>query len=179
MPLRMQPRISCWRSVRVFFLFAEVLFIRSYITMVRQKIKGFTPEKKVEQEIMAWAMLNGWSLSVLDSKALKINGKMRSNPGIPVGCPDLVGNCPNGFAAYIELKRANADVICRVSQRNFLLRKIDSNAFACVVDSAEKLERLYSRWVALREISLNEARDSLREALPKKVLIDGKIYSVS
>ena len=104
---------------------------------------------------------------------------MQSNPGIPVGCPDLLGNCPCGFAAYIELKKHNADGVCRISQRNFLLQKIDSNAFACVVDSPEKIEQLYEKWVALREISWNVARDLLRKALPTKVIVNGKVISVA
>ena len=142
------------------------------------KRKGFSPEKLVEQEIIAWALINKWSLNVFDSKALKMNGKMRSNPGIPVGCPDLVGNCPLGYSVYIELKKAKASDVCRVSQRNFLQRKIESNAFGCVVDSAERLERLYVKWVALRINSLSKSREFLLEQLPTKVLIDGKIYSI-
>lgn len=173
--------MSSCRGVSAFGSFFVVFcsVIKPYIAMVRCKNKGFSPEKLVEQQVLAWAFENRWSLHVFDSKAIRRGDRMQSNPGIPVGCPDLLGNCPCGFAAYIELKKHNADGVCRISQRNFLLQKIDSNAFACVVDSPEKIEQLYEKWVALREISWNVARDLLRKALPTKVIVNGKVISVA
>lgn len=143
--------------------------------MKSYKIK---PEKLVEREVLSWAFTKGWSINVFDSKSIQTNGKLRSNPGLIIGCPDLVGNCSLGFAVYIELKKHKADGVCRLSQRNFLSRKIESNSFACVVDSAEKLDKLYHHWITLRTTSLSDARTFLIKALPTKVVIDGKIISL-
>lgn len=145
--------------------------------MSHKKIKpeSFKPEKWVQNEILAWCFLHGWSMDVFDSKSLKIDGKMKSNPGLPVGTSDLVGNTDQGLSAYVELKKVGYRHVCRLAQRQFLERKIGANGFGLVTDSAIHLEETYLKFLSLRSKSLNEARDFLMLELPRKVLIEGKI----
>lgn len=147
--------------------------------MVMKSLASIKPEKKVEQEIMAWCFLKRWSVSVFDSKAIldKTRGVVR-NPGLSVGCPDIVGVSDIGIGVFLELKRKNGENICRLSQHQFLTQKIESNSFGVVVSSSEKLEELYLEWLSLRQSSFDEARKYLLQQLPKKVIVNKKIISL-
>jgi hypothetical protein len=137
---------------------------------------NFNPEKKVEQQVLAWYFQNHWSMSVFDSEMIRgPKNKMVRNPGIPTGCPDTLGCTDQGLAAFVELKKHGFRHICRLSQRQFLERKIQSNAFGIVTDSTEHLSKTYSSWLSLRSESLQKAREFLISELPRKVLVDGKI----
>lgn len=139
-------------------------------------MSNINPEKQVESEIMAWAFSKRWSLNIFDSKKVFIAGKSRENPGLPIGCSDLVGNTDKGLAVYIELKDPKKDKVCRLSQRQFLEKKIDSNAFACVVSSVAMLEEIFRKW---KSLSGKEARDFLRSQLPNKVIVGKKVVQLS
>lgn len=130
-------------------------------------------EKAVEAEILAWCLSKGWSVDVIDSKAIRINGRMRRNPGVIVGTSDVVGNCDIGLSVYVELKKRRG--LCRLEQYNFLKRKIEANAFGIVTDCAAHLEETYQLWLSLRDTSLNEARKYLLSQLPKRVLVDKRV----
>lgn len=147
--------------------------------MVIRNFSSINPEKEVEQEIMAWCFQNRWSVSVFDSKAL-IRGtrEVSRNPGLPVGCSDIVGVSDIGLGVFVELKRRNGENICRLSQHHFLTQKIESNSFGVVVSSSEKLEEIYKFWLSLRNSSFEEARKYLLQQLPKKVLVNKKIISL-
>lgn len=147
--------------------------------MVIKDLSSIKPEKKVQQEIMSWCFQNHWSVSVFDSKAIldKTLGVVR-NPGLSVGCPDIVGVSDIGFGVFLELKRKNGENICRLSQYQFLTQKIESNAFGVVVSSSEKLEEIYKKWLSLRQSSFDEARKYLLQQLPKKVIVNKKIISL-
>jgi len=149
----------------------------SNISMVISKsMKNIGPEKEVESQVIAWAFSKRWSLDVFDSKMIFVGGHGKSNSGIPLGCSDLVGNTDDGIAAYIELKEPNKDGVCRLSQRQFLEKKIDSNAFACVVSSVAMLEEIFRKW---KSLSGKEARDFLRSQLPNKVIVGKKVVQLS
>lgn len=142
---------------------------------ISKSIKKIGPEKKVESEVMAWAFSKGWSLDIFDSKMVFIGSAKRENPGLPSGCSDLVGNTDKGHAVFIELKDPSKDNVCRLSQHQFLSKKIESDAFACVVSSVVMLEDIYSKWMSL---SGKEAREFLRSRLPKKVTLSGKVMTL-
>jgi hypothetical protein len=139
------------------------------------KPEKFKPESWVEQQVMAWAFQNKWSVDIFDSRAIVSGRKTKKNPGIIVGCSDLVGNDAFGLSVYVELKKEGEDGVCRFSQHKFLTRKIESNAFACVVGSVVRLKYLYDEWTSLRQTSFKKAREFLLKELPTRVLIDGRI----
>lgn len=146
--------------------------------MSHNKIKPlqFKPEAWVEQAVLAWCFQNRWSVDVVDSKMIRgPKGKMIENPGLPVGISDLLGNTDLGIAAFVELKKSNFRHVCRLSQRQFLERKIQSNAFGIVTDSVTHLEETYHKWISLRETSFNEAQSFLISELPKKVIVNKKV----
>jgi hypothetical protein len=132
------------------------------------------PEKLVERDIMAWAFQRGWLLHVIDSKKQRnAKGDFVFSDAAPTGISDLVGCDKRGQAVYIELKAPGKESVCRLEQRNFLLRVIEHNAFACVVSSPEQLEEIYCTWVGHEN-----GRKYLTSKIPTKVLFNGKILNV-
>ena len=145
--------------------------------MGKGKSKFTDLEKYVEAQVLAWAFQNGWSLDVLDSKAVKsASGRYVRNSGVKVGTPDLVGCTDLGLAVYLELKKPGKASVCRLEQRQFLERKIDHNCFCLVVDNLETLQKVYLHFVSLTD--LKERRAYLKALLPKKVLISEKILTL-
>lgn len=144
--------------------------------MGRGKSKFTDLEKFVESQVLAWAFQRGWSLDVVDSKAIRgAQDRFVRNSGVKVGTSDLVGCTDSGLAVYLELKRPGKRDLCRLEQRQFLERKIDSNAFALVVDDLEYLQTVYLHFVSL---DLKERRDYLKSLLPKKVLVNGRVLTL-
>lgn len=134
-------------------------------------------EKFVESQVLAWAFENHWSLDVVDSKAVRgAEGRFVRNSGVKVGTSDLLGCTDFGLAVYIELKRPGHMDVCRLEQRQFLERKIDSNAFALVTDSVQHLQTVYLHFSSLSD--LKSKRDYLKSLLPKKVLIQKRILTL-
>lgn len=137
-----------------------------------------TPEKQVEEQIMAWLKQNAFSMDIFDSKATWSPGAktFRKNRSLVEGCADLLGVSPEGYFVAIELKAPKKETICRVEQRRFLERKILSNGFGIVVSSVDALSESWSAWLNLRkENKLLEAQKYLLDKLPKKVLVNKKV----
>lgn len=147
--------------------------------MGRVKSKFTDSERFIQFEVLAWALQNRWSLDVYDSKGTfsKARGRYAQNTGMKIGTPDLIGCDAHGRAVFLELKKHGHRSKCRLEQRQFLERKIDSNAFALVVDDVQYLQKVYLHFVSLSD--LKERRDYLKSLLPKKVLINNKIVEVS
>jgi hypothetical protein len=145
-----------------------------------RKSKGISPEELVKREVLCWSFTKYWSLDVYDSKGTysQSRGAYSKNIGMKSGTPDLIGCDNQGLAVYLELKKLGHRGSCRLSQRQFLERKIQANAFALVCDSVEYLESVYTEWISLRSISLEKAKSFLLEKLPNKVLINGKTISL-
>lgn len=108
------------------------------------------PEEIVEKEIMGLAPLYGFDLTVVDSANVfsnvtrKYTRRMTSEV-----CSDIMGN--NGpYACFIELKAkgklSQFNVKDNFKQKSFIVRKIETGAFACVVDSIERLLVIWSEW---------------------------------
>jgi len=108
-----------------------------------------------------------------------------------VGTCDCLGsiggdNDPNaGIACAIEFKAAGRlstfNKEKNFAQRKFLIDKINANNFACVVDSAERLDLIYKRWADIKKNSgINMARAYLISMLPvvseKTRLKDDKLF---
>jgi len=108
------------------------------------------PEKQVEKEILNLAPLYGFDLTVVDSAHVYSNTtRMFSRRMTNEVCSDIMGN--NGpYACFIELKAPGKlkqfNTEKNIKQKLFILRKIEKGAFACVVDSMQRLAHIWSEW---------------------------------
>jgi hypothetical protein len=135
-------------------------------------------EKMVESEVLAWMFARGWSADVYDSKGQYSAsfGGYKSSQALKTGTPDLIASTDLGHAVFVELKKTGHDHTCRLEQRQFLEKKIASNAFACVVSSAKQLNDIYFEWLLL---PVDKRREFLLSKLPRKVLVNKKILHLS
>lgn len=129
------------------------------------------PEKEVEAAVMAWLKSNGFDCQVYESKSKLVNGRWQ-NAGMAYGNADVQGTDPNGYSVAIELKapgkRSSFWKLGNDRQQEYILKKINTNGFACVVDSVELLEKTYRTWLKSRDQSLGVAQAYLKDCLPKK-----------
>lgn len=132
------------------------------------------PEKLVEQQVLAWCFKNNIWVKVYDSKAVwSPAAKMfKRSLNMSVGTPDLTGLNSQGLFVAIELKAPGKEKVCRLEQRQFLEQVINRNGFGCVISSVEQLESLYLEFIEKKDPEL------LMQALPKKVLINGKTMTL-
>lgn len=147
------------------FCFSFLRRINYNLKMVIQKNKK--PEEIFKREIVSYLIRHGFDIDVVESKAV-FSQKMRRylHSQATPGMSDLVGNDMNGHACFIELKAPKKIKTLRDNQRRFLIKKIESNAFACVVDSIDLFCKLYSQWVTLRKECELKAKQFLIESLP-------------
>lgn len=106
--------------------------------------KNKKPEQDVARHCLAWMRSVGFAVDIYESKA-NFNPKVGLwlQQSMRTGTTDCIGTDPDGFAAFIEFKAPGKLKSLRDSQRAFIYRKIDAGAFACVVDSAERLADIY------------------------------------
>jgi hypothetical protein len=139
------------------------------------------PEKEVETACLELMRSWGWTVQVIESKA-NWNGRAWVQQGAKAGTADCLGNTENGVSVAIEFKApgrlSSFNTEKRYLQRKFIVDKINSNCFACVVDSAERLQTIFDRWKSLSDKGL--ARAYLLSMLPekneKKKLKDDKLF---
>ncbi len=93
-----------------------------------------------------------------------------------------MGNTDGGISVAVEFKAPGAlssfNSEKRYLQRKFIVDRINSNCFACVVDSVARLEFIWTRWMMLKE-NPDEARQFLIASLPqteKSRLKDEKLF---
>ncbi len=117
-------------------------------------------------------------MQILEAKATfdpKI-GRWRQQ-AMKQGTLDCIGSTNEGIGAYIEFKAPGALSTLRPAQRDFILEKINANAFSCVTDSPQRLELIYNRWLYYRRKNdLERAKGVLINALPplRKTRLDNK-----
>lgn len=133
------------------------------------------PEKLVEQKVKAWCFKNNIWINVYDSKATfsPITKSFKRTSAMRIGQPDLMGLNNQGLYIAIELKAEGKEDVCRLEQKQFLENVIKQGGFGCVVSSVEKLEELYQHYLKTRD------KDYLFNALPKKVLVNGKVMHLA
>lgn len=121
----------------------------------RSKPNG-KPEKEVERACMEWLRENGFSCHVVESKAVYSHKAGRYIRGqTDEGFADCVGVYgATGTAVFIEFKAPGRVSTLRPAQKHFLRTKINHNAFACVVDSVERLSKVWNEYL-FRRASLN------------------------
>ena len=109
------------------------------------------PEKNVEKLCMDWLRANGFSMNVVESKAVFNAQAGRYIRGqADQGFSDAVGCHQSGLAAFVEFKAPGRLSTLRPAQKAFLREKIDFGAFACVVDSVERLEEIWATYQSER-----------------------------
>lgn len=129
----------------------------------KRQTKNRKPEARVVIDILQWCKLKEWQVQRIESKNTynPKAGRWVSSPTAP-GTPDIIGTLPTGVFVAIEVKAPGRLTTLRDNQREFLLQKINSNAFALVTDSVARLEKIYNHWKTLSGV---EARDYLRTEL--------------
>lgn len=144
------------------------------------------PEKEVEKACLEWMRAKGWSVQILEAKATwspQANRWLQQS--MKAGTCDCMGNTDTGIGVAVEFKApgrlSSINTERRYAQRKFIVDKINTNTFACVVDSVQRLETIWSRWNELREKgALGEARNYLISMLPqvseKTRLKDEKLF---
>lgn len=125
------------------------------------------PEEVFKREMLSYLARNGFDIDVVESKAV-FSQRLRRylHSQATPGMSDLVGNDMNGHACFIELKAPKKLKTLRENQKLFLKKKVESNAFACVVDSLERFVMIYNDWRDYKARSDYEARQFLLNMLP-------------
>lgn len=127
--------------------------------------KNAKPEKEVEKEILLWAKDFKMSLHIIEAKATYNPdlGGYRSRAVAP-GFLDAVGNY-GPYACFIELKAKGRRASLRDNQRDFIHKKIEEGAFACVTDGVIHLSSLFVTWL---KADTNSRKRLLLNDLPQK-----------
>lgn len=110
--------------------------------------KNGRPEFEFKKIAKAWLEANGFSINVVESKAVWSNaagGYVRGQTD--AGFSDIVGVTPvRGVACFIELKAPGKRGTLKPHQRDFLLEKINKHAFAICTDSIEHMKNTFQVW---------------------------------
>lgn len=140
--------------------------------------KNASPENDFKKIAKTWLEKNGFSVNVIESKAVWSESAGRYLRGnADVGFSDLVGVTPYlGVAFFIELKAPGRRSSIKLHQIEFLKSKINNHAFACCTDSIEHLEKCFRTWVNFKNSNQHQdAINFLLNDLPKK---EGKQVSL-
>ena len=129
------------------------------------------PEKEVERECLAWMRKRGWNVQIFEAKATwSKEANCWLSQGMKAGTCDCIGNTADGFGVFVEFKAlGKLSTFNRESngvQRKFILDKINSGVFACVVDSAVLLEIIFDNWMKLKLEGLEASKKYLISVLP-------------
>ena len=129
--------------------------------------KNKKPEKIVVKALLEWLKANDFKANVIEASSYDPISRAKVVCKVEAGFSDIIATCKYGFACFIEAKAKDRRATLKEHQRDFLISRIESNAFACCVDSAELLEVIYKGYIELRS-SGKSAKSFLLEQLPKK-----------
>lgn len=137
----------------------------------KRKAKNNKPEFDFKKVAKDWLYNNGFSVNVVESKAVwnhQAGAFIRGQTD--AGFSDIVGVTPVlGVACFIELKAPGKRSTLKDHQRDFLIEKIDKMAFSACTDSINHLESLFNKWKELFLSGLYmEAKNLLLKDLPVK-----------
>lgn len=130
--------------------------------------KNQSPERDLQKEVIKWMNSSGFDVDNIESKAhYSLSAGSYVSQHQKPGIPDIVGNDFLGHAVYIELKAPGRRASLRENQRDFLVRKINTNCFAIVADSISHIKNVYNLW-----ITSDEKKEYLLSLLPNEKPID-------
>lgn len=133
----------------------------------RPKKRNQKPEEVfIHNLLMPWLEANGFSCNVVESKSSYSKDRQRyisqnAKPGIS----DIFGNYKNGLATFIEAKAPTCRNTLRDNQREFLICKINSGAFAVCTDSIEYIDKV---WTHFKTLPFESRIEYLLSELPKQ-----------
>jgi len=136
--------------------------------------KNMKPEKEVEKACLLWMRSVGFEVQIYESKAIynAKAGMYMANPGVKVGNCDCQGIMENGVSVAVEFKAPGRLSTflkdTNTPQRDFIIKRINMNGFACVVDSVEMLQKIYLDWIAYKAVNDECAKQFLLSSLPSK-----------
>lgn len=151
--------------------------IRKLNGLSEPRRKNEKPEKEVEKACLEWMRSDkqNWSVEIYEAKATYDPSKgIYRQQSMKAGVCDCMGTLPDGISVAIEFKApgrlSTFNSERRFKQRKFIVDKINSNAFACVVDSVDRLVTIYERWRELRaaNVDFGVARNYLLSMLPQQ-----------
>lgn len=148
----------------------EAALNRYYERQLRQKktrAKNKQPEKQVAAECVTALRALGAEVQIIEAKAVynpRVGRYLRGQTN--AGTCDCFGVLASGTACFIEFKAPGRLKTLKPHQREYLRSKIDNHAFACVVDSAEMLNNIYSNYINWLAQSKNQAKHYLLNLLP-------------
>ena len=137
--------------------------------------KNDSPEfDLVHVPCVKWMRQQGWLVETYDSKATwSTEQQTWKNQGMKAGTTDSMGVLPNGIALAVEFKApgklSTFNLNKNYRQREFVMARINHNAFSCVVDSVERLILIHDEWRRLRIVEgVKASREYLLSMLPEK-----------
>lgn len=119
---------------------------------MKPKQKRGKPEKLVEKDVLIWCKQKGFCVDVVEAKAVysvstgRYTGRVTS-----FGLSDIIGNTKDGLFVCIELKSPGRRVgsALHPRQREFLIKKIKTNAFAVMADSVAYIDKTWTHFCLL------------------------------
>jgi hypothetical protein len=130
------------------------------------------PEKDAEKECLKWMRDKSWSVEIYEAKAVwSASAQSWVQKGMKAGTCDCMGSTDEGISVAVEFKAkgklSTFNKTGNFLQRKFIVDKINSQAFACVTDSADRLETIYNRWNKIRADDKGAAKLYLISMLPE------------
>lgn len=146
-------------------------FYKSQIKPLKRRQKNKQPEKEVEADCLFWMRSMRWDVQIYEAKASYSAQSGRwTRQTMQAGTVDCQGVMPSGRFVAVEFKAPGKlktfNLVKNIRQRTYLIDKINSNAFACVVDSAELLKEIYEAYLIALVDSDEAAKSFLFDALP-------------
>lgn len=143
----------------------------------KRKTKNSSPESDYLRDyIDPWLKANGFSMDRVEAKATyNPQAKAYLNSPTTPGMSDRVGCDRYGRACFIEAKAPNRTMYLRPDQKQFLVEKLNYNAFVCCVNDVCELERIYDQFLTL---GLSKGIGFLRRELDKVKVRSPKIKAI-
>lgn len=135
------------------------------------KRKNSKPEKTVEQECLYWMRSQQWDVQIFEAKATyDPRRQIYRQQSMKAGTLDCGASIPpNGISAWIEFKAPGKLSTLRDSQRDFMLKKIETGCFTCVTDSAHRLRTIFMQWrIYIESGQTIAAKKYLKDMMPEK-----------
>lgn len=131
------------------------------------------PEKEVEKACLEWMRSRGWTVDIYEAKATYNPAAGRYvSAAMKAGTCDCMGSTEDGLMIAVEFKApgrlSTFNSEARYRQRQFIVDKINSNCFACVTDSVQRLEDILTQWMKIKSQDLGAARAYLISMLPRE-----------